>query len=303
MARVDRLPNIEAFVEVATLSSFTRAAKRLSISPSALSRRIQELEASLGVRLLHRSTRTVRLSEEGALFFERARAALAELRAAEEATLELSGKPAGLLRVEAPTIVGRHVVAPLIPKIVAKHPELRVELRLRDRPSDLLTEGIDVALRLGALESSDLVQRRLGTTRMRVAAAPSYLRRRGTPKTVAALERHERLGFGLHGRAGSWRLRDGDTERLIAPSSRILVDDAETLIDLAVQGAGLVWVCDFMITRAQKAGQLVEVLADAACASSPVSAVTLPTRNAAPKVRVFVDAVAAELGRVARDPP
>jgi DNA-binding transcriptional LysR family regulator len=197
---MDRLGNLEAFVEAAELSSFTRAAERLRLSPSALSRRVAQLEEEIGVRLFHRTTRTVRLSEEGRAFFERSRGALRELREAQEDTARLRDRPAGLLRVEAPSILARHVVVPGLARFASRYPDVRVELTLRDHPGDLVAEGIDLALRLGALEDSTLVARRLGRTRMRVCGAPAYLEAKGRPRSVDALSRHERLGLSLDGR-------------------------------------------------------------------------------------------------------
>jgi DNA-binding transcriptional LysR family regulator len=293
--RMDRLGNIEAFVEAAELGSFTLAARRLRLSPSALSRRVTQLEEEIGVRLFHRTTRAVRLSDDGRAFFERARGALHELREAKAATSRLRARPAGLLRVEAPTILGRHVLVPALTRFVSRHAEVQVELTLRDHASDLVSDGIDVALRLGDLEDSALVARRLGRTRMRMCGAPSYLRRKGTPRSVSALARHERLGFSVHGRVIPWRLRDGDVEREVMPGGRIVVNNSEALIDLATAGAGLAWMCDFMMARANRSGQLVEVLGDAACVEGPIHVLSLPSRQVLPKVRVFVDFVIAEL--------
>jgi DNA-binding transcriptional LysR family regulator len=292
-----RLANIEAFVTSAELGNFTLAARRLALTPSALSRRISQLEAQLGVRLFHRSTRVVRLSDEGRAFFERARAALRELEEAEQALAGQRQRPTGLLRVEAPTILGRHVVVPAVAKLVARHADVRIELTLRDYASDLVSEGIDVGLRLGPLTDSTLIARRLGQTKMRVCGAPSYLRRKGIPRSVAALERHDCLGFSLQGRALPWRLRDGDEPRDVVAGHRIVVTSAEALIDLAVAGAGLAWVCDFMMAQATARGELVEVLADAACDESPVHLVSQPARHVLPKVRVFSSYVAAQLGK------
>lgn len=295
-----RLAHIEAFVASAELGNFTLAARRLGLTPSALSRRIAQLEARLGVRLFHRSTRAVHLSDEGRAFFERARGALRELDDAEQALASQREAPAGLLRVEAPTILGRHVAVPAVAKLVARHPELRVELTLRDHASDLVTDGIDVGLRLGHLPDSTLIARRLGHTTMRVCAAPGYLRRKGTPRRVAELEGHECLGFALHGRALPWRLRDGDAPRELLLAHRVVVTSAEALIDLAVAGVGLAWVCDFMMAQARARGQLVEVLAEAACDESPVHLVAPPARHVLPKVRVFSSQVAAQLREAAR---
>lgn len=294
---MDRLGNIEAFVEAAELGSFTLAAKRLRLSPSALSRRVAQLEAEIGVRLFNRTTRAVRLSEDGRAFFERSRGALRELKEAQEAMSRLRERPAGLLRVEAPSILGRHVIVPALSQFVSRYAEVQVELTLRDHPSDLVSDGMDVALRLGPLEDSGLIARRLAWTRMRVCGAPSYLRRRGTPRTVDALSRHECLGLALNGRVIAWRLREGTKVRDLLPSRRIVVNSAEALIDLAVSGAGLAWVCDFMIARARESGQLVEVLGDAACEQNPIHVLSLQSRHVLPKVRVFADFVAAELAR------
>lgn len=291
---MDRLATIEAFVEAAERGSFTLAARRLRLSPSALSRRIAHLEAELGVRLFHRTTRALRLSDDGRAFFERARDALRELADAAAATTGLRDRPAGLLRVEAPTILGRNVLVPAIRRLVASHPGVRVDLALRDHTLDLASHGIDVAIRLGAQPDSALVARKIGTARMGVYGARSYLRRAGTPRAVRDLERHELLGFTLHGRVVPWQLRDGDLVRELAPSQRIVVDSADALVDLAASGAGLAWLCDFMMLRQP----LVEVLRGAACTESAVHVVSLPSRHVLPKVRVFVELVEAELARV-----
>jgi DNA-binding transcriptional LysR family regulator len=205
--------------------------------------------------------------------------------------------PTGVLRVEAPSILGRNVIVPALSRFVSRYGEVQVELTLSDHPSDLVSHGIDVALRLGPLADSGLIARRLGRTRMRVCGAPSYLRRKGTPGTLDALSRHECLGLCLQGRMIPWRLRDGTKVREFLPSGRIVVNSGEALVDLAVSGAGLAWLCDFMVARAHASGQLVEVLGDAACEETLIQVLWLQSRHALPKVRVFVDFVAAELAR------
>jgi DNA-binding transcriptional LysR family regulator len=294
---MDRLGNIEAFVRAVELGSFTLAARRLRLSPSALSRRVAQLEEALGVRLLHRTTRSVRLSEDGRAFFEQCREALRALHEAQEGVTGLRRRPAGLLRVEAPTMLGRDLVVPALARFVSRYAEVRVELRLQDPPVGNVSEASDVVLRHGPLEDSGLVARKVGTTRMRVCGAPDYLRRKGTPRTLEALARHERLAFSVQGRIVPWRLSDGGQVRELPPSERIVVDSGEALIDLACGGAGLVWGCDFMLARACAAGQLVEVLAESACVEQPVHVLSLPSRQALPKVRAFVDFLAEELAR------
>lgn len=296
---MDRLGNIEAFVEAAELGSFTRAARKLRLSPSALSRRIAQLEEEIGVRLLHRTTRAVRLSDEGRSFFERSRSALRELEQARALATRPRERPAGLLRVEVPTILGRCVVVPAVVALTRRHPDVDVDVTMRDYASDLVSDGVDVALRLGPLPDSGLVARRLGQTRMQVCGSPEYLRRHRAPRSVDELASHERLAFAVHGQVIPWRLRDGDTVREVSPSRRIVVSSADALIDLAIAGVGLAWMCDFMMTAAHGGGALVEVLPESACVENPVYAVSLSTRHTLPKVRVFLDFVAAELAKSA----
>lgn len=297
---MDRLGNIEAFVTTAELGSLTAAARRLAISPSALSRRISQLEDRVGVRLLHRTTRKVRLSEEGVAYFERSRGALRELAEAHAIAASARDRPVGLLRIEAPTILGRFAIVPAIAKFTRRFPELEIELGLRDTSSDLFADGIDVAFRMGPQPDSGLIARKLGTTAIGICAAPAYLRRRGTPRSIAALDRHDRIGYASQGRVVPWRLREDGVVREVAPSRRLVVNTADALIDLAVAGAGLAGMCEFMMRP--RGGELVEVLAGAVCDRSPLYAVSLPTRQMLPKVRRFVDVVAVELARLGVKP-
>ena len=298
---MDRLGNIEAFVEAAEQGSFTKAAKRLRLSPSALSRRVAQLEQRVGVPLFLRTTRAMRLSEDGQAFFERARRALRELEEAHAGAARLRDQPAGRLRVEAPTLIGRHVVVAATAKMVARYPELEIELILRDQPADLASDGIDVSVRLGALRDSGLIGRNLGHTRMRLCAAPRYLRREGWPRTVADLARHERLGFVVDGRVLPWRFREDQAShegiREVPPGSRLVVNDADALIALTLGGAGLAWMCDFMAANLLETGQLVELLSDASSEARPLHALSLPGRHVLPKVRVFVELLRTELGK------
>lgn len=201
------------------------------------------------------------------------------------------------MRVEAPSILGRSVVVPALQRLVALHPGVQVDLKLRNYPSDLVSESIDVAIRLGALADSALIARRLGSTRMRVCGSPSYLRRQGRPRTVRELLNHERLGFAVQERVVPWRLLEGGAIREVPPSSRIVVDDSDALVDLAVGGAGLAWLCDFMIRRPGRPTELVEVLSESACEETAIHALSLPSHQPLPGVRAFVDLVSAELTR------
>jgi DNA-binding transcriptional LysR family regulator len=295
---MDRLGNLEAFVKAVEFGSFTLAARHLQVSPSALSRRVAQLEEGLGVRLLHRTTRTVRLSEHGRAFYEQCRESLRSLQEAHEAVSHYRKHPAGLLRVQAQPMLGRHLLVPAIARFISRYPQVQVDLRLSDHPAGVSSEGSDVVLCHGALEEdSRLTARKVGTSRLRICGAPDYLRRRGTPRTFAALSQHERLGLSPDGRVIPWHLRDGTRVRDLPPGGRVVVNSSEALVDLAISGAGLVWACDFMVSKACASGQLVEVLEETACLELPVYVLSLPSRHALPKVRAFVDFLITELGK------
>ncbi|WP_146652547.1 LysR family transcriptional regulator [Labilithrix luteola] len=286
---MDRLGNIEAFVQTAETGSFNASAKRLGLTPSAVSRRVAQLERELGVALFHRTTRALSLSEDGRLFFGRCRSVLRELEDAAEAVQRSRARPAGRLRVDAPVVVGQLVLAPALPKLLARYPELDVELVLSNELTNLAAEGIDVVIRLGDLDDSSLLKRRLGIARMVCCAAPSYLERHGTPRTLKELERHDGVVFVRNGRPLPWRLRDEDGVRDVEVRARVRTDQGVLLRDLLVAGAGVGWLFDFIVDADLRAGRLVEVLADHAVAGRPIHALYLAHRNIPPKTRAFLD--------------
>ena len=184
---------------------------------------------------------------------------------------------------------------PALTRFVSRYPDVQIDLKLRDHPSDFVSEGIDVAVRLGPLADSALIARHLGRTRMRICGAPGYLRRKGRPRTVRDLARHELLGFSMKGRVVPWRVRDGTEVRELSPGRRIVVESGDALVDLAVNDTGLAWLCDFMMAGPARAGQLVEILAGSACEERPIHVLSAPGRHVLPKVRAFVDLIATEL--------
>lgn len=288
-APMDRLGNIEAFVRTAETGSFNAAAKRLGLTPSAVSRRVAQLERELGVALFHRTTRALSLSEDGRLFFDRCRGVLRDLNDAAETVQRRRVQPSGRLRVDAPVVVGQLVLAPALPRFLARYPELDVELVLRNELTDLATEGIDVVIRLGDLDDSSLLRRRLGTGRMLCCAAPSYLERKGTPGTVAELEDHDAVVFARNGRPIAWRLRDENGVRDVEVRGRVQTDQGVLLRDLLLAGAGIGWLFDFIVDADLRAGRLVEVLADHAVAERSIHALYLAHRHVPSKTRAFLD--------------
>lgn len=288
-APMDRLGNIEAFVRTAETGSFNASAKRLGLTPSAVSRRVAQLERELGVALFHRTTRALSLSEDGRLFFDRSRSVLRDLDDAAEAVQRGRSRPSGRLRVDAPVVVGQLVLAPALPKLLTRYPELDVELVLRNDLTDLAAEGVDVVIRLGDLDDSSLLRRHLGTGRMVCCAAPEYLKRKGTPRTLSDLEQHDAVVFARNGRPVPWRLRDEGSVRDVDVRGRVRTDQGVLLRDLLLAGAGIGWLFDFIVDADLRAGRLVEVLADHAIAERPINALYLAHRHVPPKTRAFLD--------------
>jgi DNA-binding transcriptional LysR family regulator len=261
MARhdINRSGELEIFVRVAELGSFSAAARALRITPSAISKLVARLEARLGARLLNRSTRRLQLTPEGAMFYERGRSVLADLDEAERGAAA-GAAPRGCLHVNANIPFGMHHLLPLLPGFLAQYPGLTIDLALTDEVVDLLEERADVAIRTGPLRSSQLLARKLGESGMMVVASPAYLARHGAPRTPADLAGHNRLGFGFARHSEGWPFRDGAGTRELPPSGNTLVSDGEAMRQLALAGLGIARLALFHIAPDVAAGRLVPVL-------------------------------------------
>ncbi|HVU02953.1 MAG TPA: LysR family transcriptional regulator [Polyangiaceae bacterium] len=293
---MDTLGALQIFVRAAETRSFSETARQLRITPSAVSRSIARLERELDARLMHRSTRVVSLTEDGELFLERASRIVRDFDEAKEAAA-LHGKrgPRGTLRIDAPLGLGRLVLGPKLPRFLARYPELRVTLSLRDSMVDPVADRIDVALRIGEPKDSVLTVRRLAVGEMVICAAPAYLKRRGVPRTRADLDRHECLPFLRGESPRAWAfVRDG-AEHPFVPRGRFATDNAELLRDAAVAGLGLVCLMDFMVAPDLATGALRRVLADDPLGGRALYALQPPHRQASPKARAFVDFLVEEL--------
>jgi DNA-binding transcriptional LysR family regulator len=295
------LPALISFTEAATAGSFTAAAAKLDLTPAAVSKNVARLESQLGVRLFNRSTRQLRLTAEGEAFRVRAAAAL---RARDEAVAEVGrarGAAVGRVRISVGVSFGRRYLLPLLPALVAKHPELQIEASLDNRAVDLLAEGYDIGIRGGVIEESSLVARRIARLPLVLVASPGYLRGRGVPKTVAALAAHELLGVRLaSGAEIPWRFRKpggrGATEMPVP--ARLWLSDPEALIDLALEHAGIAQVGLHHAMPYLRSGRLKAVLADVHDAGAREIVLHYPHRlYLAPRVRVTVDALLAGLGK------
>jgi len=287
---MDRFETLTAFVAVADQRGFAAAARALGTAPPAITRAVAALERHLGVTLFHRSTRAVSLTDDGAAFLDRARRILAELREAEQIVMGGRSAPRGQLLVTAPVMFGRLHVLPVISALLEEYDGLNARMLLLDRNVRIVEEGIDVAVRIGALADSVLRGVTIGSVRQTIVASPDYLARSGVPTIPADLVNH-RCITGSGPRVGTTWLfgRMGDTQVQVA--SRLIVNTVDATIAAAETGVGLANLLSYQSAEAIKAGRLVPVLEDYAPAPMPVSLLYDAGRAAMPAVRAFIEAM------------
>jgi DNA-binding transcriptional LysR family regulator len=286
------------FVTVTETGSFSTAAQQLGQTPSGVSRTVSRLEKELGMALMHRTTRRLDLTAEGAWLLERARRVLAELADLDAQAAARRGHPAGLVRVNAATPALDHLVAPLVADFLDEYPQVSLELTSGETVVDLIEEKVDVAIRIGILPDSSLNARLLGRSRIRVLAAPGYLERHGRPETPADLARHRLLGFTAPASLNTWPLRDGSQEGVLA-RPQVTASSGETLRHLALGGAGIASLSDFLTGADVAGGRLVPLLEEAALPwTQPVWAVFYKQGALAPRVAALVEFLARRLANV-----
>ncbi|MFB4520607.1 LysR substrate-binding domain-containing protein [Enterobacter hormaechei subsp. hormaechei] len=296
----DTLKDIPVFVASVEAGSFSQAAVRLHLSRSAVGKSIARLEERLGVRLFHRTTRSQRLTDNGALFYERCLRALEEIRGAESQLETGKHQVNGRLRVAVPVLFGRQCIAPLLIELAQEHPGLELEMSFSDRVVDLVEEGFDMAVRNGALaDSSVLVARRLGEHRMVLCAAPDYLFKNGQPQTVDDLRQHTAINYTRAGRVLPWQLMDYDgTSRTFIPRSSLNMDDLQAICDAALAGHGLAWLPCWMVIKEIQQGDLVPLLKQAPDVRFDVHAVWQQTPHLPLRVRIAIDMLVKRLPAV-----
>jgi DNA-binding transcriptional LysR family regulator len=293
-----------AFAETAKRGNFAQASRELGCTPSSLAKSVRRLEAQLGVRLFHRTTRAVTLTDDGRRLFERCQRVLAELELLHDEASGVRAAPSGTLRIDMPVALGRLVVLTLLAQLADKHPQISIDARLTDRYVDLVKEGIDVAIRTGTLDDSSLVARPFGHQDILLFGAPAYLRRAGTPRNVAALSKHTAVLFRVPstGKLRPWQLRSRGREVTVLPRSRICVDDGDAIVRAAILGMGIGQVPHYMVVEALNRGELVELLPTSRPARMPISAV-MPTARLVPaRVRVFLELVASSVDSMPKAP-
>lgn len=290
------LRTLAIFVKVAERKSFVRAATDLGITQSGVSNAIKRLEEQTGTRLLARTTRRVSLTDDGAAFFERCRQALAEIEEAEQVLKEARLRPSGTLRVDASVAFGRLKIVPLLGAFQKAYPDIKFSLTFTDRYIDLAEEGIDVSVRLGVLQDSSLIARRLTSVQFRLVATPDYLAKYGRPKSLDDLAAHNCLAFTSRDTrlTRAWRFAAGDGEDAFTPRGDMSFTDGGALCEAACAGYGLAQMHDYYLDAEIARGRLVPVLDKLRPKADPVWLVYPPTRHLTPKVRAFVDFVTAQ---------
>jgi DNA-binding transcriptional LysR family regulator len=291
---MDRFHAITAFVRVVEAGSFARAAARLDVSVSSVSRQVAELEAHLDARLLNRTTRRLSLTESGRVFHERCVQLLADLEEAEQSANVGTVEPRGTLRLASSVTFGSRHLAPALAEFAARHPAMRFDVELSDRVTDLVEEGFDVAVRIGETGSQNLVGRRVGATRLVCCAAPSYLARHGTPRTPEDLARHACLTYEYSPQRSVWPFRDREgRERDVRVAGAIHANSGRFLEALAVAGVGIAFEPDFIVGPDVRAGRLTRLLPGFEPAPTAINVVYPSRRHLSAKVRVFAEFLAA----------
>ena len=288
---MDRIDAMQAFVAVADLHGFAPAARKLKISPSAVTRLIAALEERLGARLLQRTTRSVALTDVGTRYLARARRILADVEEAERAAEGERTRPSGRLVVSAPLGFGRLHVSPVMSAYLRRYPVVSGELRLEDRMVSLVEDGIDLAVRIGELADSTLVARHVGKMRRIVVASPAYLKARGEPETLSEIASHDTIQFGSTAGLADWRfVRDGKEVR-VDYMPRFSSNSSDAAVQYAASGGGLTRVMAYQAAEALNAGKLKIVLQKFEQPAVPIHIVYPTSRLLSAKVRAFIDLV------------
>ncbi|EKE76782.1 LysR family transcriptional regulator [Gallaecimonas xiamenensis] len=292
---MDSLSGFTVFVQVAETRSFVAAGRLLGVSASAVGKSVARLEEKLGVRLFHRSTRSVTLTAEGTLFLERSRRILAEIEAAELELSQATAAPRGRLRVSLPLVSS--LVLPVLGEFMGQYPEIELDLDFSDRLVDVIEEGFDSVVRTGEPTDSRLSARRLGAFRSVLVASPDYLARRGVPQTPADLLAHSCLHYRFpnSGKLEPWALRRTAGEPELTLPTSMICNNIETRLCFALQGLGIAYLPAFSVREPLADGRLRTVLADYAERSGVFHVLWPASKHPSPKIRAFIDFLCARV--------
>lgn len=259
---MDRIDLFRVFARVVECANFTRAADTLGLPRSSVSAAIQELEGRIGARLLHRTTRKVSPTQDGAALYERCLRLIADVEETENLFRQTSVGPGGMLRVDVPGRIGRLIIAPALPEFLVAYPKIDITLSLTDRTIDLVEEGVDCALRVGKPHDSGLIARPIGNLPLINVASPLYLSHHGTPSTPGDMAAHQVVQYASpsSGRIAQWEWLDGETARTVTTRGRVSVNSAEAYIACCLAGLGLIQIPAYDVQQHLRAGELIEVM-------------------------------------------
>lgn len=288
---MDRIDLFRVFARVVECANFTRAADTLGMPRSSVSAAIQELEGRVGARLLHRTTRKVTPTQDGAALYERCLRLIADVEETENLFRHSIVGPSGTLRADMPGRIGRLIVAPALPEFLERYPQVSVELGVTDRAVNLIEERVDCVLRVGTLSDSGLVARAIGDLPLINVASPAYLARHGVPRTPADLERHRLVNYASpsNGRVAPWEWVEGDEVKRVALRARVTVNSAEAYIACCLAGLGLIQIPAYDVNAHLRAGELVEVLPDHRAAPMPMTLLYPHRQHLSRRFQVFAE--------------
>lgn len=289
MLALGDLTTMALFVEVVEHRSFTAAAKAAGMTKATVSRRISQLESRLGVRLLRRTTRQVVPTDEGERFLERCVQLVAAAKDATEVLADARRRPAGILRVSAPTVFAHRHLVPAVVEFLAHHTDIQLQLLPKSAPIDLIADEIDVAVRVGSVSDSSFVARRLATDRVVVVGSSQYLRDHGTPVRLKDLENHVSLRFSWEAERPRWHFRGTQGKSPLRLHGNLVASDATVVREAAMLGLGLAWLPSHTVADEVRAGHLTRVLESAPLPEMPIHVLYVDRRNLPPRIRTFVD--------------
>lgn len=288
---MNKLQAMEVFVQVVDAGSFTRAAETLQLPKATVSTLVQSLETALSTKLLHRTTRLVTVTTDGAAYYERCIRILSDVRDAEESLSRTRLSPSGRLRVDVPTGLASEILIPALPAFFERYPDILMELGSTDRPVDLVEEGVDCAVRGGELFDDSLIARRVGVINFVTAASPGYVARHGMPRHPRDLARHRCVSYfsAKTGKTYDWDFHRGDEKVVARMPGVIALNDSNAYVHAGLAGLGIIQMADYLLEQHVAAGRLVRVLGDWASDPLPVHIVYPQNRHLSAKVRVFVE--------------
>lgn len=290
---MDRLTEMEAFATVVDQGGFTDAARKMGISKSAVSKHVSSLEARLGARLLNRTTRRVSPTEIGLAYYDRARRVLNDAGEADALVSSMQSDPSGQLRISVATDFGVNHLSPVLGEFLAEFPEITVNMELNNRYVELISEGFDMAVRIGELEDSSLRARKLTETNKRMIASPAYLEKFGRPQKIDDLNDHKLLHYSNQSTGNLWKLTAPSGEkRQVRTAGWLSVNDGQSLLNACIAGLGIAYLPSFLFADAMRDGLIEDAIPDLPIETQGIYAVYPPGRFTQPKVRAFIDFLA-----------